>query len=174
MSYNRALTPAIIAMRSEIITKFENKKIAEKIAYLQQEFKKLNKKYLDSEYKLVFDNSKARLGASSHREKTIYISNHYMIEAPFHEMVDTLRHEFAHACTSKEHPNVQPHGREWREWAVKLNAIPRARADFKIELNDDHDVKLENCRKQFLLKIEKLKLQASWKSCPDIHYLQHM
>lgn len=45
------------------------------------------------------------------------------------ELIDTIRHEFAHTLDG---PITKAHGKSWRMWAIRLGANPRAKCTAKL------------------------------------------
>jgi predicted SprT family Zn-dependent metalloprotease len=66
----------------------------------------------------------ARLTASAgicyHQSKIIRIAEWLVLRAPKNEIVDTVRHEVAHALLSKD----EGHGEPWRIMAQQVGAVP--------------------------------------------------
>jgi hypothetical protein len=69
-----------------------------------------------------FANTRRRLGVCKHRNKQIQISAFYAQNNSNDAVLDTLRHEFAHALAG---PGAG-HGPRWKAWAIRLGAMPRA------------------------------------------------
>lgn len=68
-----------------------------------------------------------RLGTCNWSRKRIRLSAHMLTRYDHEQIVDTLRHEVAHAIAHERHGlNIKPHGREWKAYAVLLGARPRA------------------------------------------------
>ena len=70
----------------------------------------------------TFGDSKRRLGACKYKFKRIEIAEYYAANSPEEHVLDTLRHEIAHALAG---PGAG-HGPEWRVIAVKIGAKPVA------------------------------------------------
>jgi hypothetical protein len=66
--------------------------------------------------------AKRQLGACKYRLKRIEISDYYARNSPDVSVLDTLRHEIAHALAGP----AARHGPAWRAIAVRLGATPRA------------------------------------------------
>lgn len=66
-----------------------------------------------------------RLGLCSWKKKLIKLSRHHVLNGTDDEVIDTIRHEVAHALAG---PIVKHHGPEWQAWARKLGCRPRANA----------------------------------------------
>lgn len=68
-----------------------------------------------------------RLGTCNWSKRQIRLSAR-MISGHSHEqIVDTVRHEVAHAVAFERHGlGIKPHGKEWKACAVLLGATPRA------------------------------------------------
>ena len=61
-------------------------------------------------------------GQSIVRER-IVISD-FMLEAPEADFLDTIRHEYAHAATTRQTMRNEGHGALWQDWARKVGATP--------------------------------------------------
>ena len=70
----------------------------------------------------TFGDSKRRLGACKYRVKRIEIAEYYAANSPEEHVMDTLRHEIAHALAG---PGAA-HGPAWQTIAVRLGAKPVA------------------------------------------------
>jgi len=65
--------------------------------------------------------SKRRLGVCKYRQKRIEISDYYARHNPDAAVLDTLRHEIAHALAGPE----AGHGPTWQAIAARIGATPR-------------------------------------------------
>jgi predicted SprT family Zn-dependent metalloprotease len=72
-----------------------------------------------------YNNRKRALGVCKYRTKSIQISRHLVRLNEHAEIMDTIRHEIAHALAGSR----AGHGPEWKRWAVKVGARPVATAD---------------------------------------------
>lgn len=63
------------------------------------------------------------LGVCKYRSKTIEISEFHAVNDPAEKVLDTLKHEIAHALAGYK---VASHGPEWKEWAIKVGCSPDA------------------------------------------------
>lgn len=70
----------------------------------------------------AFGSSKRRLGACKYRTRRIEIAEYYAAHSPDGHVLDTLRHEIAHALAGPK----AGHGPAWRAVAVRLGAQPVA------------------------------------------------
>jgi predicted SprT family Zn-dependent metalloprotease len=66
--------------------------------------------------------TRRRLGVCKYREKWIEIAEYYARNSPEESVLDTLRHEIAHAIAGP----AAKHGPGWKAVAVRLGAIPRS------------------------------------------------
>ncbi len=66
--------------------------------------------------------AKRQLGACKYRSKRIEIAEFYARNSPEETVLDTLRHEIAHALAGAS----ARHGPKWKAVAVRLGATPRA------------------------------------------------
>ena len=89
-------------------------------------FNKLNREYLDSEYTFRWDKCKARFGVCRYKKKEISLSGPLFHLHPVEQMLNTVKHEVAHACDYKYNGKSSMHGKPWKEWAIKLGAVPKA------------------------------------------------
>lgn len=74
-------------------------------------------------YKLIFNNRKRSLGTCNWKRKTIAISLQFLESAPMEEMIDTLKHEMAHALDAEERGFSQ-HDNRWKRWCLITGATP--------------------------------------------------
>jgi predicted SprT family Zn-dependent metalloprotease len=93
---------------------------------LQQEYPFL------SAWTVSFDNAKRRAGICRICDKSISISRSHIRNNEIETIKDTILHEFAHAIAF-ETKREGGHGKAWKEVALKLGAIPKARAKFTLE-----------------------------------------
>jgi predicted SprT family Zn-dependent metalloprotease len=66
--------------------------------------------------------AKRRLGVCKYRAKRIEIAEYYARHSPEETVLDTLRHEIAHALAGP----AAKHGPRWKAIAVRLGATPRS------------------------------------------------
>jgi predicted SprT family Zn-dependent metalloprotease len=66
--------------------------------------------------------TKRRLGVCKYKERRIEIAEYYARNSPEESVLDTLRHEIAHAIAGP----AAKHGPRWKAVAVRLGATPRA------------------------------------------------
>ena len=71
-----------------------------------------------------FHKRKRSLGTCNYRKKQILLSVHFL-ELTESEIIDTVKHEVAHALAGPE----AGHGPVWKEWARKVGAKPERCAD---------------------------------------------
>lgn len=88
-------------------------------------FDLLNNQYLDNTYALKWDQAKRRFGVCRFKKKEIGISLHLLKVNGVEKMLDTVRHEVAHACDHM-YDGGSNHGPSWKKWAVKLGTDPKA------------------------------------------------
>ncbi len=67
-------------------------------------------------------NTKRRLGVCKYRAKRIEVAEYYARHSPEDSVLDTLRHEIAHAIAGP----AAKHGPRWKAVAVRLGATPRS------------------------------------------------
>lgn len=68
-----------------------------------------------------------RLGTCNSSRRIIRISQAHFEGSPHEQILDTVRHEVAHAIVHHLHGSgVKPHGPEWKAVALRLGATPRA------------------------------------------------
>ena len=66
--------------------------------------------------------TRRRLGACKYREKRIEVAQYYARHSTEASVLDTLRHEIAHALAG----SAAKHGPKWKAVAVRLGATPRS------------------------------------------------
>jgi len=69
-------------------------------------------------------NGSRRLGVCYWHKKLIKLSRHHVLNGTDVEIMDTIRHEVAHALAGP----AARYGPEWKAWAIKLGAHPRSHA----------------------------------------------
>lgn len=67
-------------------------------------------------------NAKRTLGVCKYKEKRIEVAGYYARHSPEESVLDTLRHEIAHALAGP----AAGHGPKWKSVAVRLGATPRS------------------------------------------------
>ena len=92
--------------------------LEELAALARQEMKALN---LEG-WTFGYTNARRRLGVCKYRSRHIQLSEFYVRNNPRDAVLDTLRHEFAHALVG---PGAG-HGPIWKAAATRLGAVPRA------------------------------------------------
>lgn len=68
---------------------------------------------------------KNTVGMCSYRDKQILLAEPYVRANDFDEVLDTIKHEIAHALAwleNKEHG----HGWYWRQWCIRIGCPPEA------------------------------------------------
>jgi predicted SprT family Zn-dependent metalloprotease len=73
-----------------------------------------------------------RLGVCQYKTKIIRISRHHIQNATDAEIIDTIRHEVAHAIAAKQGDRL--HGPIWQSVALKLGANPRPTAKVSYQI----------------------------------------
>ena len=66
--------------------------------------------------------TRRRLGVCKYRAKRIEIAEYYARNSPEESVLDTLRHEIAHAIAGP----AAKHGPKWKAVAIRLGATPRS------------------------------------------------
>lgn len=91
--------------------------------------------------------AKRQLGACKYRSKRIEISEYYAINSPVESVLDTLRHEIAHALAGP----AAKHGPAWKAIAVRLGATPQAcdSSDEIVVTPGDWQATCSSCAKTF-------------------------
>jgi hypothetical protein len=79
-----------------------------------------------------WSNSLNVLGYCSYTTKTIGLSKRWMVSLPYHEILDTILHEIAHALT----PADYGHGKEWKLACKLIGAQPIAKDTSGFKLTD--------------------------------------
>ena len=89
---------------------------AAKLAVLYMDLHELNG------WQFRFDRATRRFGCCHHSSKTISLSRDLVSLNDKRDVRDTILHEIAHALAG---PKVRPHGREWREIALRIGCNGR-------------------------------------------------
>jgi predicted SprT family Zn-dependent metalloprotease len=90
------------------------------LAKLESEWKTLQAKWNLKEWTLGYHNKRRSFGTCYFLSKRIMISRWHAVNDPEKHVLDTLRHEIAHALAGKD----AGHGPEWKRWAVLVGATP--------------------------------------------------
>lgn len=72
---------------------------------------------------IIKDTRKRALGLCKYGKKEIHISYTHAVNDAEETVLDTLKHEIAHALAG---PHVPMHGSEWKQWAKKVGCSPEA------------------------------------------------
>ena len=111
----------------------------------EAELTKLARSLMDqhglTDWTFKHDNARRRLGGCISKLKTITISRHHAAQHTDEQVRDTILHEIAHALTS----DCTSHGEEWKEVCRRIGAIPKRRAEYRIE--GPWKVSCPECRK---------------------------
>ena len=83
-------------------------------------------------YRFTWANGKTILGHCDFNNRQIALSRTLTVANDESQVIDTIRHEIAHAIAG---PGAG-HGREWKEQARRLGAVPRARAVGAVTVRD--------------------------------------
>jgi predicted SprT family Zn-dependent metalloprotease len=92
-------------------------------------------------------NTKRRLGVCKYRTKRIEIAEYYALNSPQESVLDTLRHEIAHALAGPK----AGHGPAWKAVAMRIGAKPRAcdNSDEAVVKPGDWQATCSACKKIF-------------------------
>jgi predicted SprT family Zn-dependent metalloprotease len=92
-------------------------------------------------------NTKRRLGVCKYLTKRIEIAEYYALNSPQESVLDTLRHEIAHAIAGPK----AGHGPAWKAVAVRIGAKPRAcdNSDETVVKPGDWQATCSACKKIF-------------------------
>lgn len=76
-----------------------------------------------------WDRARRRLGSCRYKDQLITLSRYFvkLNSDNSGQIIDTVFHEIAHAL-AWVHSREQGHGRQWREWCLRVGAVPRAKA----------------------------------------------
>lgn len=101
-----------------------------------------------SHWKVSLNNRLTRaLGRCVYSRNEIELQRRYVQENSVEIVLDTIRHEIAHALAGHK----AGHGPEWKMWAIKVGAVPEATVDSKtINLKRKYQlafVKDEDCKR---------------------------
>lgn len=80
---------------------------------------KLNRDFLSEGWSFAFNSRKKTIGLCNYNKKTIFYSIHFLNNSD-EDILDTILHEIAHACTSPK----DKHNHIWRRWCIILGAKP--------------------------------------------------
>lgn len=96
--------------------------------YLEHAYALLSEYNLDSSWRVsVSPNMWRRLGTCNFDKKLIRLSESHVRRGSFDQVMDTIRHEVAHALARQRFgQSIKPHGPEWKAIARELGATPRA------------------------------------------------
>lgn len=91
--------------------------------------------------------TKRRLGVCKYRTKRIELAKYYALNSPPETVLDTLRHEIAHAIAGP----AARHGPAWKAVAIRLGATPRAcdNSPDTIQAPGDWQATCPACKKTF-------------------------
>ncbi|NIP30215.1 MAG: hypothetical protein GTN99_03580 [Candidatus Dadabacteria bacterium] len=105
--------------------------LEQKIVILKIDFKVLLRSYLNHLWSLSVKRlPRHRLGQCDYIKKTIEINKDYLEFNAISDFQNTLRHEIAHAIVferygcNKRWLSIKPHGKEWKEIALSVDALP--------------------------------------------------
>lgn len=82
-----------------------------------------------SPWHLTLHASYRQVGLCSYVERRVFLSVHFLNRLPAASMLDTVRHEMAHALAG---PGTN-HGVAWRHWCAKTGANPERCLDLPVE-----------------------------------------
>ncbi len=71
-----------------------------------------------------------QLGVCYYHKRLIKLSRHHVLNGTDAEIMNTIRHEVAHALAGAK----AKHGWEWKSWAIKLGAQPKSHAKISYEM----------------------------------------
>ena len=96
-----------------------------------------------------------RLGLCSYRHKTIKIARHHVLNGTDAEVLDTIRHEVAHALAGSD----AMHGPIWKNLALKLGAIPYPVKHIKYQIPTRYTIVCTKCERILQHRINKISPQ---------------
>lgn len=82
------------------------------------------------EWRFQFNHRKRTLGLCKYRTKTIELSIYYATHGEEKDIIDTIKHEIAHALVGTGHG----HNDVWRAMAIKVGATPKACATTEVQI----------------------------------------
>jgi len=80
-----------------------------------------------ADWNFAFSRAKTQLGLCRFQRKTIYISAALLPHMPDKQVLDTIRHEIAHAL-AYVHDGHTGHGEPWQQWCSITGASPNRTA----------------------------------------------
>lgn len=83
---------------------------------------------LPSDWKFRFNRRVRDLGLCNYRKKTIYLSIYYIMEASDADVINTIKHEIAHALM----PQGEGHGARWRALFLQMGGNGKRCTDVHI------------------------------------------
>lgn len=92
---------------------------------VEQTANELAKLWLNDSWKIEFVSNKKFLGMCCYGPKVIKIAKFWIAVLPENEILDTIKHEIAHAYCYENHLDDN-HGKNWKIAAVKIGARPIA------------------------------------------------
>ena len=107
--------------------------LEQKTEILEIDFKVLLESYLNCHWTLSIKRlARNRLGQCNFTKRVIELNKDYLEINTIFDFKDTLRHEIAHAIvyekymSNNKRSHIKPHGKEWKETAKYLGAIPKS------------------------------------------------
>lgn len=88
-------------------------------------------------------NTKHILGQCSYRDKSIRLSRIHIAMGNDTEILNTIRHEVAHAITGPGHG----HGQLWKQNAMLLGARPKSTAKLSYEAPHRYEIQCQKCER---------------------------
>jgi predicted SprT family Zn-dependent metalloprotease len=79
---------------------------------------------LEQGWRVKLARGSGRLGSCYYNKKLIKLARHHVLNGTEAEIIDTIRHEVAHALAGP----LAKHGPEWKRWAIRLGCRPRSHA----------------------------------------------
>lgn len=95
------------------------------------------KHYHLNDWKAGLDNAKSRYGCCNYRTKTISVSKHFISDAGEEHIINTIRHEIAHALNWWR----DNHGRKWKYVCLVVGARPKRNSPFGLIAKEKYKYK---------------------------------
>ncbi len=95
----------------------------------------------DEGWRFKLARGKNRIGSCHYKDKTIRISRYLIYMGTDAEVMETVKHEIAHAIVGPR----EGHGYKWRTAAMMVGAIPRATKKLSYDIPHKYAIKCREC-----------------------------
>lgn len=116
------------------------------IVDLRQKARNLMDHYNLQSWRFKLNTNKSRLGVCKFRSKSVEVQEYYAMHNPESEVMDTVKHEIAHALVGPGHG----HGPVWKAMAIKLGCTPKSCGGSHVKVKEgDWKAQCPTCLKKF-------------------------